>query len=198
MLSSVWPVRPNPSLKAPTHYGTRAWPRGAAVLSCATRPSAAASAVGLARTLGRMKNTLTHLSPVCFVVLTAFLATAASAKVSAEEVLCVRPNRTEIEPTTLAQFESLRARARELGRLDGIFVTTLVTRPPQESRATSERRAANILAKLQTLGLSHPQAAPDFHQSDRDSSEECGAGRVAVQVELLFQEPSYLSTPPKR
>jgi len=42
-----------PFAQAPTRYGGHAWPRSASWLSCAARPSASASAVGLAQTLGR-------------------------------------------------------------------------------------------------------------------------------------------------
>ncbi len=49
---------PNPSLKSPTHYGSHAWPRSRLGSSSAARPSASASAAGLARTLG-----LTMASP---------------------------------------------------------------------------------------------------------------------------------------
>ena len=50
-------MRPNPSLKAPTRYGTRAWPRRRDCLFSASRPSPAASTVGLAQTLGLTKPT---------------------------------------------------------------------------------------------------------------------------------------------
>ncbi len=45
-------MTPNPSLKAPTHYGSHAWPLGRLRSSSAARPSASASVAGLARTLG--------------------------------------------------------------------------------------------------------------------------------------------------
>ena len=153
----------------------------------------------LARTFGRM-NTAQQLS-LAFLAAPLAIAmntTSAFAKVSAEEVLCFQPGHTAIDEPNARTLVRLRDKARQLGRLEGIFVTTVVATPTVETELQIRVRGSTVMARLEVLGLSHGQSATDRFVTERLEDQGCPKGQVPVQVTLLFAEPAYLIAPPPK
>jgi hypothetical protein len=128
----------------------------------------------------------------------AIQATSAHAKVSAEEMLCFQPGQTSMHQQNERTLLRLRDKARQLGRLEGTFVTTVVSSPALEEEHMVQNRGLLVLARLGELGLRHSQSLADRFLTESLESQGCPKGQVPVQVTLLFAEPTYLKVPPPK
>jgi hypothetical protein len=132
---------------------------------------------------------------VAALLVIAFGSTSAIAKVSAEAMLCFHPAQTSIDEANAHVLLRLQDKARHLGRLDGIFLTTLTSVPALEAERSMQQRDARVMAWLEELGLRHTQISIDRFLAQSLEEEGCSKGQVPLQVELLFAEPPNLLAP---